>query len=97
MDSARFGGSPRLHIRCILVSESTRIARWQGPPRSSEFAFELDPYVKQIVERLRENRCTDRCIAEAPVPLEFESPEWETPGDDDFNRRIPDDEPWDSP
>jgi len=98
VDFARSNGFSRLRIRCVVVSTTSspdsgnRIPRWTG---SSDYT--IDPYVNQIVKRLCVGGGPRRIVGEAPVPLEFETPDWEPPSEEQFDRRIPDDEPWDVP
>jgi hypothetical protein len=88
---------PRIH--CVVVEVSADNA---GHERTSQpdillakvdLLKKVDPFVLQVIDQLSRRGPA----AEAPTPIEYESPDWEPASDEDYERRPADDEPWDLP
>jgi hypothetical protein len=73
---------PVTRIHCVIVD----LTLGDGNPY-------VDPYMLQVIEQVSRRALR----AEAPTPLEFEPTEWEPTSDENYERRLADDEPWDLP
>jgi hypothetical protein len=62
-----------------------------------QWGGELDPYVKLVAQRICRTQGRRKLLAEAPLPLEFEPPDWEPPSEEQFDRHPADEQPWDLP
>jgi hypothetical protein len=97
MQCARFQRLPRMRVQCFIVRSTPT-----GPFRRTlidsleSLNLSADPLVHQVVQRWQRINGQYCIVGEAPVPLEFDAPDWEPPGEEEFDRRLPDGDGWDA-
>ena len=105
MTRLRFDVSTTRRIRCTIVQMTTPCPerRELETPSAASESMWSDLQLAWLLGRLGPGALSCDFIAcetvslqpgaEAPLPLEFESPDWTPPSEED-ERRLPDDDPW---